>query len=344
MKLRSGALDDNVYGRSVLRRLDGVTQPKTMHAAQYGSPFTLPSRHAGMLAAVTALNDAAACGIRPEELEASILLPEGSEEALLRSMVDELRDTAKTAGVRITSCCAETGDVVTRPVILARAQGTTHYFPCDTAKPAVFPEPGSLEYGTSNRNPSEEKPEEKETGREILVIGRIGLEGTFLLASERRQELKQRFPVRMLDRAERMQELLLMMPAMEALSRSGIVPSFVINGTGGGIYAALWELARQSGTGFAVELPELPVFQETIEFTDYYGINPYQMRAGGCLVLTVPDAEKACRLLAEQGIYSKPVGKLTEEKKRLLINGEEQQNLNRPDADSLLAVLEHRTE
>ena len=318
MKLRNGALDDNVYGRSVLRRLDGVTQPKAMHAAQYGSPFTLPSRHAGMLAAVTALNDAAASGIRPEELEASILLPEGSEEALLREMVDELRNTAETAGVRITSCCAETGSFVTRPVILARAQGTTHYFSCDAAEPAAF--------------------------REILVIGRIGLEGTFLLASERRQELEQRFPVRMLERAERMQELLLMMPAMEALSRSGMVPSFVVNGTGGGIYAALWELARQSGTGFAVELPELPVFQETIEFTDFYGINPYQMRAGGCLVLTVPDAERACRLLAEQGIYSRPVGRLTEEKSRLLINGEEQQNLNRPDADSLLAVLEHRTE
>lgn len=321
MKLRNGALDDNVYGRSVLRRLDGVTQPKAMHAAQYGSPFTLPSRHAGMLAAVTALNDAAACGIRPEELEASILLPEGSEEALLRSMVDELQDTAKAAGVRITSCCAETGDFVTRPVILARAQGITRYFSSE-----------------------EKRTEEKKTGGEILVIGRIGLEGTFLLASERRQELEQRFPVRMLDRAERMRELLLMPSAMEALSRSGVVPSFVINGTGGGIYAALWELARQSGTGFAVELPELPVFQETIELTDFYGINPYQMRAGGCLVLTVPDAEKACCLLAERGIYSRPVGKLTEEKSRLLINGEEQQNLNRPDADSLLTVLEHRTE
>ena len=337
MILRTGALDDNVYERSVLRRLDGVRAAgEKMHAPQSGSPFSLTSRHAGMLSAVSALNDLAVRGIRPEELEVTILLPENSEEAQLRELMDEIHDTAQAAGVQVTSCCAETGSFVTRPVVLSRAEGRQ---PCFLK---------SLSGKTKEKRPcGEAGSSEKENGGnklskqegELLVIGRIGLEGTFLLASECRRELEQRFPVRMLERAIRMKELLLMLPAMEALAKTKIPVINLVNGTGGGIYAALWEMARECGTGLEAELPEIPIFQETIEFTDFYGINPYQMRSAGCLLAAVPDAKEASGLLEEQGIYSKPIGQLTQGKDKILINGEERQSLNRPEADSLLQIL-----
>lgn len=336
MILRTGALDDNVYERSVLRRLDGVRAPgEKMHAPQSGSPFSLASRHAGMLSAVSALNDLAARGIRPEGLEVTILLPEQSGEEQLRRLTDEIHDTAQEAGVQVTSCCAETGSFVTRPVVLSRAEGRQPYFSKSlSGKAEKLPhgEAVSPEEGECG-----EKPAKREG--ELLVIGRIGLEGTFLLASECRRELEQRFPVRMLERAVRMQELLLMLPAMEALAKTKIPVINLVNGTGGGIYAALWEMAKECGTGLTAELPEIPIFQETIEFTDFYGINPYQMRSAGCLLAAVPDAEEASRLLEEQGIYSRPIGHLAQGRDKILINGEERQSLNRPEADSLLQIL-----
>ena len=148
-----------------------------------------------------------------------------------------------------------------------------------------------------------------------------------------------RFPVRMLERAAAMRELLLMTPAVEALGEIGICPAYLVNGAGGGVFAALWELSKESDCGIMAELPEIPLFQETIEVTDYYGINPYQMSSAGCMLAVVQDAEYTSMLLAESGIYSKPVGRLTEGRDKILVNGEERQNLNRPEADALLPLL-----
>ena len=171
------------------------------------------------------------------------------------------------------------------------------------------------------------------------MIGRAGLSGTFLLAEEKRGELEQRFPVRMLERAACMKELLLMAPAMEALENCGIRPACLVSGGDGGVLASLWELAKQTGGGLEAELPAIPLFQETIEIMDYYGINPYQLSSAGCMLAVVADAESSLELLAEKGIYSKKIGELTKGRDKILINGEERQNLNRPEADSLLTIL-----
>ena len=62
-------------------------------------------------------------------------------------------------------------------------------------------------------------------------------------------------------------------------------------------------------------------------------------RYNGCVLAVVADAESSSELLAEQGIYSKKIGELTKGRDKILINGEERQNLNRPEADSLLTIL-----
>ncbi len=327
MILRNGAIDDNVYDRSVRKRLQEVWVPGKVRPSLSGNPVSFRTAHAGFLSVVNAVNDLAAEGIKPEEIRATILLPEGSEESLLRGITDEICETAQTAGVLVSACCAQTSGAVTRPVVFTQAQGKNSFFTETMRMPAVG-DPASGEM--TDADPS---------AREILMLGRAGLEGTFLLATEKRGELETRFPVRMLERAAAMKELLLMTPAVEGLGENGIRPAYLVNGTGGGVLAALWELAKESGCGITADLPAIPMFQETIEMTDYYGINPYQMSSAGCMLAVVTDAEKASALLAECGIYSKPVGRLTEGRDKILMNGEEKQNLNRPEADALLTLL-----
>ena len=264
---------------------------------------------------ITALNDLAAEGIRPEDIRTSILLPEESEEALLRSIADEIHDAAAWAEVTVSACCAQTCSAVTRPVVWSMARGSRRYFASGDT----------------------ELPEEDCT--EILMIGRAGLSGTFLLAEEKRKALEQRFPVRMLERAACMKELLLMTPAMEALENCGIRPACLVSGGDGGVLASLWELAKQTGGGLEAALPAIPLFQETIEITDYFGINPYQLSSAGCMLAVVADAESSSELLAQKGIYSKKIGELTKGRDKILVNGEERQSLNRPEADSLLTIL-----
>lgn len=315
MILRNGAIDDNVFERSVVKRLQGVRNPEGLRPSRAEGPVSFPTRYAGFLSVITALNDLAAEGIRPEDIRTSILLPEESEEALLRSIADEIHAAAAWAEVTISACCVQTCRAVTRPVVWSTARGRRRYFVS-----------GDTELSA-------------EDCAEVLIIGRAGLSGTFLLAEEKRAELEQRFPVRMLERAACMKELLLMTPAMEALENCGIRPSFLVNGGDGGVFASLWELAKQTGGGLEAELPAIPLFQETIEITDYYGINPYQLSSAGCMLAVVADAESASELLTEKGIYSKKIGRLAEGRDKILINGEERQNLNRPEADSLLTIL-----
>lgn len=334
MILRNGAIDDNVYERSVRKRLQGVMVPAgKLRPSLSGSPASFRTAQMGFLSVVNAVNDLAAEGIRPEEIRVTLLLPEKSEESLLRSIVDEIREAAETAGVLVSACHAETNSAVVRPVVFTQAQGKTSFYPAKAVLPNA--QVSGVEETESEQRQISDPP----GGREILMLGRAGLEGTFLLAAEKRVELEMRFPLRMLERAAAMKELLLMTPAVEALGEIGIRPAYLVNGAGGGVFAALWELSKESGCGITVELPELPLLQETIEITDYYGINPYQMCSAGCMLAVVENAENASALLAEHGIYSKPVGRLTEGRDKILLNGEERQNLNRPDADALLPLL-----
>lgn len=334
MILRNGVIDDNVDERSVRKRLQGVMVPAgKLRPSLSGSPASFRTAQMGFLSVVNAVNDLAAEGIRPEEIRVTILLPEKSEESLLRSIVDEIREAAETAGVLASACHAETNSAVVRPVVFTQAQGKTSFYPAKAVLPNA--QVSGVEETESEQRQISAPP----GGREILMLGRAGLEGTFLLAMEKRGELEKRFPLRMLERAAAMKELLLMTPAVETLGEMGIRPSYLVNGAGGGVFAALWELSKESRCGITAELPEIPLFQETIEITDYYGINPYQMCSAGCMLAVVQDAENASALLAERGIYSKPVGRLTEGRDKVLVNGEERQNLNRPEADALLPLL-----
>ena len=272
MILRKGALDENVYERSVRKRLQGVMVPTgKLHPPLSGSAASFRTAQIGFLSVVNAVNDLSAEGIRPEEIRVTILLPEGSEESLLRSIMDEIREAAEAADVLVSACHAETSGAVVRPVVFTQAQGKTSFYPAK----AVLP-------NAQVSGVEETEPEQGEIG---------------------------------------------------------ICPAYLVNGAGGGVFAALWELSKESDCGIMAELPEIPLFQETIEVTDYYGINPYQMSSAGCMLAVVQDAEYTSMLLAESGIYSKPVGRLTEGRDKILVNGEERQNLNRPEADALLPLL-----
>ena len=66
MILRNGAIDDNVFERSVVKRLQNVRNPEGLRPSREEGPVSFLVRHAGFLSVITALNDLAAEGIRPE--------------------------------------------------------------------------------------------------------------------------------------------------------------------------------------------------------------------------------------------------------------------------------------
>ena len=109
--------------------------------------------------------------------------------------------------------------------------------------------------------------------------------------------------------------------------------------SGGGIYAALWEIAEGAGTGLEVDLKKIPVKQETIEIAEFFELNPYQMLSGGSLLIVVKNGKEMVGCLQNAGIPATVIGKLTEGKDRILINEEETRYLEMPQADEIHKVL-----
>ncbi|MBP5733586.1 MAG: hydrogenase maturation factor, partial [Lachnospiraceae bacterium] len=89
-----------------------------------------------------------------------------------------------------------------------------------------------------------------------------------------------------------------------------------------------------------VDLKKIPVRQETIEVCEVCGVNPYEMRSGGSLLVTAEDGEKVANALEAEGIPAVVIGKLTEGSDRIILNEEEVRYLDRPKgADAIAEII-----
>ena len=364
MELRYGTIDENVKKRSVrdviLRERQRIpVREGRMPSGVTSLPVMFGQKRAGDLAVIAAVNDLAAQGIRTTGFSPTILLPPGTEEEFLRILMRQICRTAFSLGIDVREGCTEVTDLVSRPVVIGTASGIpistemkgTPFsaenkeppFPTEIKNPP-FPT-GILEipFSTENREiPFSTGDREKDgkkrdlAGMDIVMAGYAGLEGTFILADEYEEELADRFSGSLLYRIQNAKKELCIAEAAERAFFAGAGP--MVSLAGGGVLAGLWELCKKTGCGMEADLPLIPLLQETIEITEYFGIDPYALQSGGGLLIAAPDGENIVRRLSECGIYSAWIGRLTGTKDKILLNGEEVRHLDRPRADSLTQV------
>ena len=324
MELRIGKASVNVLDRSVMKRLgsdscvESIWRAAAAGRAIVSDPVTLACQDPGRLAAQEALNGLAVRGAAPETLTSVVLLPAGSKEALLRQIEDEIAAAAREAGARIAGGHTEVTSAVTRPVVTVTAAG---------------PLRGELLQAVAAPAP----------GMDIVMSGAAGMEGTWLLATMRRAELEKRFPPQMIETARRTFRGISILPPLELAFQTAKAGGFHIAGavnlSEGGVMAGLWKLSTETGNGFRVSLPDIPVLQDTIEFTEHFGINPYCMESAGSVLLVAEDGDALAEALNSHGFGGTVIGHLEAGRGKVLLNGDESQNLNRPEPDSLIALL-----
>lgn len=105
----------------------------------------------------------------------------------------------------------------------------------------------------------------------------------------------------------------------------------------GGVFAALWEMAKSCECGFEVDLKAIPMLQEVIEICEYFQLNPYLMQSAGCMLAVATDDLK--QEFQKEGIPVKKIGYLKEGREKLMKNGEEVRFLDRPAPDEWLRWL-----
>lgn len=263
-------------------------------------------------AIIETANDLAAGGAEPIGMMITALLPESMEEAELKKMMGEVESACAEINVQLMGGHTEVSPAVNRPVLIVAGTGKAENKASGiTAKAAA--------------------------GQDIVITKWIGMQGTAILAKERTEELKERYPSHLIEAAKELENAMSVLPEAAAAVRFGACAMH--DASEGGIFGALWELAERAGVGLEVDLKKLPVKQETIEVCEFFQINPYELISGGCLVITAENGFDLVRELEKEHIPAVVVGKITNHNDRVVVNEEERRFLERPKTDEIHTAL-----
>ena len=174
-------------------------------------------------------------------------------------------------------------------------------------------------------------------GMDVIVTGYVGLEGTAILANEKRAELETRFSKAFIDKSAAYIDHI--SAAREAASAIGAGVAAIHDASQGGIFGALWDMAEASGIGLDIDLKKLPIRQDTIEISEFFDINPYKLLSGGSLIIIAADGTRVVRELEKTGQNAVIVGATTDSNDRVLISGEERRFLETAQTDEIYKVF-----
>ena len=296
------------------------------------SAVTFSEKNAGGLSVIRAVNKLAAEKIRACTFFPVILLPPGTQEDVLREIMKQICSTAFSLNVEVGQAHIEVTDAVTRPVITGSAAGISFDRLMNKEERGLDADQQAAGQN-SCREAAGQNVCKDSACRDIVAIGWIGLEGTLILTSDCREELEKRFSASLLSRMDMPLKELSVMRAAEIASAEGAGP--MANLSDGGFMAGLWELSKKTSGGLDTDLKKVPLLQETIEITEYFGINPYIMASEGCLLAAAADGDRLAECLMENGIFAVRIGSLNSTKDKIIRNGEEIRHLDRPQTDSL---------
>lgn len=188
----------------------------------------------------------------------------------------------------------------------------------------------------------------------LYVSGFVGNLGTKVLIEEKQEELVRQFNQEFITHIKNQIE--------ESLSKDGFNPSLIMSyceqivGASftspycrgehcepavidyeqigkGGILTALWKLCDRNKWGLKYSLRKIPILQGTIEIANYFDLNPYRLLTDNVFII-------ACEFVGDE--FHEPlyeIGDITNEKKRVRIDGEAEAFLTKDYKDEIDKVI-----
>ncbi len=331
--MRLGKITDNALKRSILKPLK--TEFKKDISAAVGTdcafsnekktfcaiyPVTENVSDCGYYAVIKAVNSLVCQGIAPDQVNLSILLPVDTQEPVLKKIVKDAIEAARECKVTYTGGHTEVTSAVARPLVTATCVGTNMQI--------------------AGKRTTKEQSIEAKPDMVIVISKWIALEGTAMIASEKKEELITKYPAPFIDEASGFRDYLTVRQEIEAVTDlSDTSIAAVHDLSNGGVFAALSEIAERLHCGFKVDLKKIPIRQETIEVCEFFEINPYQLLSGGALLFVTSDGEQLVNTLEEKGIPAAVVGYLTDNNDKIITNDDEKRFLELPQTDEIHKVL-----
>ncbi len=232
-------------------------------------PVTFTSEHIGHYALNVNANDVATMGATPRWFLATLLVPPGFGRKQITCIFDELDQAARRLGVSICGGHTEVSSAVSRAVVVGMMIGEVSQK--DLVNPRCAAE-----------------------GDVILLTKRLAVEGTSIIARERRRETEK---VLGRSRARKAREFLFspgISIVKEALAAIHVASVHAMHDpTEGGLIWGLRELSEVTGLGVRVDLDRIPIYEETRLLCNHFGLNPLGLIASGSLLIVVsPEDEK----------------------------------------------------
>lgn len=175
------------------------------------------------------------------------------------------------------------------------------------------------------------------SGEDIVMTKWIGLEGTALIAKSNADKLKARYPSDLIDEAADFLRYASVLQEAAIAVKSGA--GYLQAVREGGIFGGLWELAANNSVGLVADLKSIPVRQETIEVCEYFDLNPYELMAGGSLLITCSNGGALVQKLMDEGIFAAVIGKVTDGNDRIIRHEDESRFLEPARGDALYQIL-----
>src|SRR5690554_1881959 len=255
-------------------------------------PITGASKNAGYLAVHIACNDLAATGAEPLGLQTILLLPSYMTENDLERLMEEIVKTASSIGVEVLGGHTEILSIVSKPLIAVTAIGKVEKEKYDSSSGA-------------------------EPGDEVIVTKGLGIEGTYILATEFEEDLlKAGISQDIIVSARKYGDRLSVIN--EGIIAAGLGVHAMHDITEGGFYGAVEEISLASGSGFEIYREKFPVNSETELICSALGIDPAGLISSGSMLIVAPDGKRVVDILKEKGIFSAVVGRMLKEGKYLI--------------------------
>ena len=263
-------------------------------------PVTFATDQIGWYAVQVNANDVACTGATPKWFLATLLVPERFSEAEAEGVFDQVLEACRALGVALVGGHSEVTYGIDRPIVLGSMLG-------EVARGRLVRTGGSQE------------------GDSIVITKGIAIEGTALLARERRDTLLEAgVAPRTIDKAV----TFLTNPGISVITEARIaVESAQVHclhdPTEGGLITGLREVAQAAGLGLAVEEGSIPILPECQAICDALGLNPLGLLASGALLITLPSADVPAllRALEKEGIDGWEIGQMIAQEEGLQMIG-----------------------
>ena len=278
--MRTGKLPENTFKRSVINAIRYRSKNVDFRSAVghdgavFGDMVTAMATTAfyynghEMYAYNNAMNNVIAAGGKPYALSLGILLPEHSEESVLRVIMDAVSRQAEIDGIDIAAGHTELVQTVNSPVVVINAFGKKLW---DNRHKDVGP------------------------GLDIVMTKWTGLYGGAVTAKEKRGELISRYAGDYLDIAESYMKYTSLLPELDVvrkiIAEGGLSIYAAHDVSNGGVFGALWQILSACNVGAEIPVRTIPMKQEIIEVCEYFNINPYMMNGQGSMLLITDNGD-----------------------------------------------------